>query len=239
MADVYSVPVKWVPDYWYPNNYKTILSAGSSFILNYYNSIKITVINVTGGILVSALSGYAFARLRFKGKNVIFLLYLATMMVPTQVTIIPKFVLFNTLGLLNTHLSIIIPGLLNISSTFMMRQAYLGVPAALSESAKIDGAGELRVWWQIITPLIKPTIAALVILMFLSNWNSYEEPMIFLSSPKLFTIPIGLNSFRDENVSRDNLIMAATVSSVLPIFIIFLIGQKQFTKGLIVGAIKG
>lgn len=237
--DVFSIPIQWIPEYWYPQNFISVWTGRYYFLSSYFNSIKVSSINVIGAIFTSACAGYAFARIRFKGRDTIFLLYLATMMIPPQVTIIPRFILFNWLGILNSHYSLILPGIFTVFGTFLMRQAYLQVPNELSESAYMDGAGEIRIWWQIITPLIKPTITALALLVFIGNWNNYEEPLIFLTGRKLFTIPVALSAFTDENISDYNLIMAASVSALLPVIIVFIIGQKYFIKGLIAGAVKG
>lgn len=237
--DIFSIPIKWIPDYWYPNNFISVWTGKYYFLSSYLNSVKISSVNVVGAIFTSALAGYAFARIKFKGRDMIFLLYLATMMIPPQVTIIPRFILFNWFGMLNSHSSLILPGIFTVFGTFLMRQAYTQIPNELSESAYLDGAGEIRIWWQIITPLIKPTITALGLLVFMGNWNNYEEPLIFLTNRNLFTIPVALSTFTDENISDYNLIMAASVSALLPVIIIFIIGQKYFVKGLTAGAVKG
>lgn len=237
--DVLAVPIQWIPGYWYPLNFVKVWSGTYNIAQNYFNSIKITSINVIGAVLTSALAGYSFAKINFKGRNLVFLLYLSTMMIPNQVTMIPKFILFHEMHILNTHYSLILPGLFTIFGTFLMRQAYTQVPSSLSESAYIDGAGEIRIWWQVVTPLVKPSLAALMLLVFMWNWNAYEEPLIFLSSEKLFTIPVGLNKFIDENISAYNLIMAASVSALIPVFGIFIAGQKYFVQGLTAGAVKG
>lgn len=237
--DVLKVPIEWIPHYWYPQNFIEVWTGKYNIALNYFNSLKVTSINVVGAVTTSCLAGYAFAKIKFRGQGILFLLYLSTMMIPNQVTIIPKFILFDKLGLLNSHAAIILPGLFTIFGTFLMRQAYTQVPPSLSESAHIDGAGEFRIWWQVVTPLVKPSMAALMLLVFMWNWNAYEEPLIFLTNRKLFTIPVGLNSFIDENIAQYNLIMAASVSALLPVFIIFVIGQKYFVQGLTAGAVKG
>lgn len=237
--DVLKVPIVWIPEYWYPQNFIEVWTGKYSIVSNYLNSLKVTSISVIGAITTSCMAGYAFSRIRFRGQKIVFLLYLSTMMIPNQVTIIPKFILFDKLGLLNSHAAIILPGLFTIFGTFLMRQAYLQVPFSLSESARIDGAGEFRIWLQVITPLVKPTMAALMLLVFMWSWNAYEEPLIFLTNRKLLTIPVGLNNFIDENIAQYNLIMAASVSALMPLFIVFLIGQRYFVQGLTAGSVKG
>ena len=161
------------------------------------------------------------------------------MMVPSQLTLIPRFVMFSALELTNTHFSIIAPKLIAVSATFMMRQAFLGVPNDLRESAMIDGAGEWRIWGQIMIPSVKPTLAALATVQFLDSWNSYLDPLVFLSDWRLRTLPIALNQFVSEEGAQYNLITAACCLTVIPVFVVFLCGQKFFVKGLTVGAVKG
>ena len=237
--DVFEYPIRWIPKYWYPQNFITVWNPKNNMLLAYANSAKISIIITVGAVLNSALAGYAFARINFRHRNKIFLLYLATMMIPTQVTMIPKFIMFDFLKLLNTHNALILPGLFTALGTFLSRQAYLQVPKELSEAAKMDGANELTIWGRIITPLIKPSLASLALLVFMGNWNNYEEPLIFLTSRKLFTIPLSLNTFMDEHIADYSLVMAASVSALLPVIVVFAIGQKYFVKGLTEGAVKG
>jgi multiple sugar transport system permease protein len=215
--DVFEYPIRWIPKYWYPQNFITVWNPKNNMLLAYANSAKISIIITVGAVLNSALAGYAFARINFRHRNKIFLLYLATMMIPTQVTMIPKFIMFDFLKLLNTHNALILPGLFTALGTFLLRQAYLQVPKELSEAAKMDGANELIIWGRIITPLIKPSLASLALLVFMGNWNNYEEPLIFLTSRKLFTIPLSLNTFMDEHIADYSLVMAASVSALLPV----------------------
>lgn len=237
--DVFEYPIRWIPEYWYPQNFIKVWSPKNHMLLAYANSAKISIIITVGAVFNSALAGYAFARINFRHRNKVFLLYLATMMIPTQVTMIPKFILFDFLKLINSHNALILPGLFTAFGTFLMRQAYLQIPIELSEAAKIDGANELITWGRIITPLIKPSLASLALLVFIGNWNNYEEPLIFLTSRELFTIPLSLNTFMDEHIADYSLVMAASVSALLPLIFVFTIGQKYFIKGLTEGAVKG
>lgn len=242
--DVMTIPIQWIPENATWDNYKDVLHINSKgkdyhFLLAYWNSIKVTVLATFVSVITAMMAGYTFAKLRFPGANVLFIIYLAQMMVPSQLTLIPRFVLFSELEMTNTHLSIIAPKLIAVSATFMMRQAFMGVPNELRESAMIDGAGEWRIWWQIMVPQIKPTIGALATVQFLDSWNSYLDPLIFLSDWRLRTLPIALNQFVSEEGTQYNLVAAACCLTVIPVFIIFLCGQKFFIKGLTVGAVKG
>ena len=243
--DVMKLQIKWIPEYFYPDNYKKVWNIGGvaardyHFGLAYFNSIKIAVINLTGSVITSTLAGYAFAKIKFRGSNVLFLLYLATMMIPSQVTLIPKFVLFNKMGLTGTHLTLILPGLITITGTFLMRQYFMQIPDELRESARVDGANEYVIWARIMVPIAKPSMASLAMVVFLWNWNSYLEPLVFLSDWRLYTIPIALTNFIEESVTEYNLVMAAASSALIPAFLVFVLGQKFLVKGLVAGAVKG
>ena len=162
-SDVMKIPIEWIPKYFYIDNYKRVLSIGTKsstnyhFPLAYFNSIKVAVISTVVAISSATLAGYAFAKLKFKGSNVLFIVYLAQMMVPSQLTLIPRFVMFSELGLTNSHLALIVPNIIAVSATFMMRQSFLGAPDELREAAKIAGAGAYRTFLQIMVPLVKPT----------------------------------------------------------------------------------
>ena len=176
--DVMKLPIDWIPDYWYPQNYMKVWNVGGvaardyHFGLAYFNSLKIAFINLTGSVLTSTLAGYAFAKIKFRGSTGIFFLYLATMMIPSQVTLIPKFILFNEIGISGTHLTLILPGLITVTGTFLMRQYFMQVPDELRESGYVDGASELRIWAQIMVPIAAPGMASLAMVVFLWNWNT-------------------------------------------------------------------
>lgn len=244
--DVMSVPIKWIPETFNLDNFKRVLNLGIyqdttnyHFIRAYGNSIKVSVISTACSVLSASLAGYAFAKLKFRGSKVLFIIYLAQMMVPTQLTLIPRFLFFSQLGLNNSHLSLILPKVVSVTSTFLVRQAYISTPGELREAAKIDGAGEFHIWWKIMTPLIKPTLAAVATVDFLASWNDYLDPLVFLSKWEQRTLPLALNQFIGTEVTQYNLIMAACCLTVIPVFIVFLCGQKFFMKGLTVGAVKG
>ncbi len=242
--DVMAVPMDWIPDYFYPDNYLKVLHINTTgkdyhFFLAYWNSIKIAVTCTFTSMLTASMAGYAFAKIRFRGSNVLFLLYLAQMMIPTQVTLIPRFIFFSQLDLVNTHLPLLLPSLVSITATFLMRQSFISVPNELRESAKLDGAGEFRIYAQIMLPIIKPTIGALATIQFMNTWNDYLDPLVFISNWRLNTLPLALNQFVGEEVTQYNLITAACCLTVIPVMLVFLLGQKFFVKGLMTGAVKG
>jgi len=232
-------PMQFFPDSFNLVNYRHILQPRFGFGQMYINSIKITSINVVGGIFTSALAGYAFARLSFKGRDFIFLLYLSTLIIPPEITIIPRFILFDKIGIIDSHLSLILPGLFSVIGTFMLRQYFLQVPFELSEAACIDGACEYRTFFQIILPLAKPALMSILILNFSWHWNDYQSPLVFLRSRSLMTLPLGLNFFADENSDFKHLVATASVLTSFPMIMVFLAAQKYFIKGLTAGAIKG
>ena len=244
--DVMATPFKLFPSYWYTENYKRVLNLGDyksytnyHFLLSYWNSIKVAVCSTVVAVVSATMAGYAFAKMKFKGKDVIFMIFLSQMMIPSQLTLIPRFVMFKEMGLFNTHWALILPKIVAVSSCFMMRQAFLGAPEELRESAKIDGAGEMRTFMQIMIPLVKPTVAAISTVQFLGSWNAYQDPLIFFSDWKLWTIPLALDQFAGIEVTQYNLSMTACTLATIPVFIVFLSGQKFFMKGLTVGAVKG
>lgn len=244
-ADVMELPIKWIPDYFYPDAYLKVWNIGGAavrdyhFGLAYWNSIKIALINVCGSVLTSTLAGYAFAKIKFRGANAIFLIYLATMMIPSQVTLIPKFVMFSQMNLLGTHWTLILPGLFTVTGTFLMRQFFLQTPNELREAAIIDGASEFKTWYRVMVPVAKPAMASLAMVVFLWNWNNYLDPLVYLTHWTLYTIPVSLTNFIQEQSTDYNLLMAAASSAILPVFVVFLAGQKFFVKGLVSGAVKG
>ncbi len=238
-ADVLEFPVQWIPDYWYPQNYLRIMTISPGVPTLYMNSIIVTVTNVTGALLFSALAAYAFAKLKFFGRDVIFLTIIATLMVPPQSTYVARFIVFTELGLVNTRWALILPGLFAAFGTFLLRQYFMQIPNEIVESGLVDGAGPLQIWARLVMPIARPAIATFVIVVFTHHWNDYETPLIFLRDPQLFTLPLGLVNFADETGIFYHYQMALSAASVLPVFIVFVFAQKQFIQGLASGAVKG
>ncbi|TDF90531.1 carbohydrate ABC transporter permease [Paenibacillus piri] len=237
--DVFHDPMIWIPASMQWNNYKEIWFGSHPFALYYLNSIKVTALSVIGVVVISSATAYGFARFQFKGKNFVFLIFLATMMVPDQVTLIPRFILFNYLGIYNTHWALILPGIFTAIGIFLLRQTYLTIPGDFSEAAKIEGANHFHIWTRIFIPLSKPAMVSLIILSFTWNWNEFVNPLVFLTSKKLFTVPLGLTNFVDDSGTNYPQMMAAAVSSILPVIALFLIGQRWFIQGVASSGIKG
>ena len=238
-TQIFNYPIDWIPKVITLENFKEVWMGSHPFNLYYINSVVVTTLTVIGAVIICSLSAYGFARIEFPGRDFIFLMFLAAMMIPTQVTLIPRFILFNWLNMLDTHWALILPGFFNVFCTFLLRQFYIQIPFELSEAAKIDGAGEFRTWAQIIMPLTKSAMVTMIILVFTWTWNDYENPLIFLTSKKLYTIPLGLNNFIDEYGTRYAPMMAASISSLLPMIIIFIAGQKYFVEGVATSGLKG
>lgn len=237
-ADFFVRPIKWIPDYWYPDNFKYVLSSDNSIFRMYWNSIKITTICVLGAGFTSIMAAYSFSKIKFPGRDFLFLLMISTMMIPSQLTYIPKFSMFSSLGLTNTHTAIILPGLYAITGCFLIKQFFDQIPVEMKEAARIDGASEINICWRIMVPMSKPALATFVITTFTHFWNDYDTPLIFLRNKKLFTVPLGIVSFSDDIGQLYHYTMAFSTLALIPIFIVFVICQKYFIQGLTAGAVK-
>lgn len=238
--DVFVYPIEWIPKQWNAiSNYKEVWFGDYPFWKYYLNSIKVSVITMIISSLVSALAAYGFSKVRFKGSNYVFLIVLATYMVPSQAILIPQFILYRQIGLFDSHLGMILLGSFSVLGTFMLRQFFMGVHQEFIESAKIDGANHFRIFWSIGLPLVKPAVATYAILRFIWTWNDYQTPLIFLRSDHLLTIPLAMQKFTSMSGEFYSLIMAAAVSAILPLLIIFIIGQKSVIEGIALGGVKG
>lgn len=232
MSQIFLIPPKWLPDPITFQNYPNSLTA-MPFGKAYFNSFYITAIVVLLNLLTCSMAAYAFAKIRFYGSNFLFILFLATMMIPKQVTMVPLYLIMDYLGWIDTHLSLIVPhGLFNAFGVFLLRQFIRGIPNELAEAAIIDGANPLRIYRSIILPLIKPALAAFGIFAFMGIWNSFLEPLIYLTTPEKFTVPILLNTFKGLYFTDWSLMMAGTTISVIPVLIVYIFAQKQIIEGV-------
>ncbi len=230
---------RWLPSKLDWGNHKRIWTGSYNFVPYYMNSLKVSLISTAGAVFLSAFAAYGFARVEFKGRNPLFLVYLSMMMIPPQVIFVPKFILFNWMNIYNTHWALILPGMFSIFGVFMLRQFFMGVPREITESAFLDGAGHFKIFFRLILPLAKPALATFAIIDFSWHWNDYENALIFLTSPKLYTIPLGLQNFILENNVDYNGMMAASSAAIVPMIAIFLIGQKYIIQGIASSAVKG
>ncbi len=231
----------WLPENPTLDNYRltfTRIPFGRMMLNSVFVAAYITFLTM----LTSTMAGYAFARLNFPGRDKLFMGYLATMMVPGAVTMIPLFVLVSWMGLRNNYLGVILPAAFSVYGTFMMRQFFMGIPTDLEDAARIDGCSPLRIYWHIILPLSKPAVATLATLTFISAWNSFLWPLLMLDDAKMMTLPVGLSLFQDSTRTMGTdwgALMAAASVVMLPIIIIFVFNQQYFVRGIRMGAIKG
>jgi multiple sugar transport system permease protein len=239
-ADVFVFPIQWLPKRWHAvENYKEVWLGKFPFYLYYWNSIKVSVLTTLISCTVSSLAAYGFSKVQFAAGKWLFLIVLSTYMIPGQATLIPQFILYRSIGLFDSHLGLIIIGSFSVLGTFMLRQFFMGVHQEFIESAKMDGAGHLRIFFSIALPLVKPAVATYAILRFIWTWNDYQNPLIFLRSDKLFTIQLAMQKFTSLSGEFYSLIMAAAVSAILPLLIVFIIGQKSVIEGIALGGVKG
>ncbi|MBC7960876.1 MAG: carbohydrate ABC transporter permease [Vallitaleaceae bacterium] len=241
LGEIYQYPPKLITAHMSLKNfYEVLFNQNPSFLLYFKNTVITTVLAVVGTLLTSSMAGYAFAKMEFKYRDKLFLLYLVTMMVPFQVLMVPQFIQFKFMGLFNTLWVLILPRLFSPLSTFLMRQFFVDIPNEIIEAGRIDGASEAKIFWRLILPLAKPAMATVAILNFVWRWNEYEAPLIFLTDKKLYTLTVGLTNFIDEaGYSLDHLIIAGSTVAMFPILIIFLIGQRYMIEGLTAGSVKG
>jgi len=210
-------------------------------VRSYFNSLLVTGLTVAGLLFTSSLCGFAFAKYDFPGRNVLFLLVLASMMIPFFVTLIPIFYIVKQLGWLNNYAGLILPGVVSAYGIFLMRQFMLDIPDELIDAARIDGASEFRIYWQIVLPLSGPALATLGSFNFISTWNSFLWPLLVVQSRELFTVPLALNSLRTYGMEAQfhHLQMAGTAVSVIPAMIVFIALQRYFVKGIALTGLKG
>ena len=236
--DIFVIPYQW----WNPEpKWRNYIDIWTKIPLAKYalNTVKLTIIVTLLQIITSSFAAYAFAKLQFKGRNVLFLAYIATIAVPWQVYMVPQFIFMRSLGLADTHLAIIILQAFSAFGVFLMRQFYEGIPDSLCEAARIDGMSEYKIYAQIMLPLSKPALSTLTIFTFVNTWNDFLGPLIYLTTDSKKTLQIGIKMFISQYSAEYGLIMAASVLSLIPVLIVFMALQKYFVAGITTGAVKG
>jgi multiple sugar transport system permease protein len=203
------------------------------------NSALVAVVATTLQVGTSAMAAYAFARMKFRGSGTLFILYLGTLMVPFQVTIVPLFIEVKYLHLVNSYPGLIVPSIASAYGTFLLRQAFMSLPAELEEAAFVDGAGHWTVFTRIVLPLVRPSLATFGVLSFIASWNSFLWPLVLISSQKLMTLPVGIANLQGEHLTAWNLVMAGTTISVIPIVVVYLLAQKHIVRGFVLSGVKG
>lgn len=229
---IFVFPPVWWPKVWHWGNYVQAMTA-LPFGRYALNSLLVASLNVIGNVTSCSLVAYGFARFRFPGRRVLFIVMLATMMIPSQVVLVPQFILFHDLGWINTFLPLTVPAFFGSAFyIFLLRQFFMTVPTDVEEAARIDGAGPLRIFFSVIIPLIKPALTAVAIFSFQGAWNDFLSPLIYLDDPNKFTLQLGLAQFQGTFHTEWNLIMAASVVIMLPMIIIFFSAQRYFVQGI-------
>lgn len=236
--DVFSYPVKWIPEKLQWSNYKIIWEK-ISLMTFFKNSVKLTTIITGIQVFTSSFAAYGFAKLKFRGRDVLFLLYICTIAIPWQVYMVPQYILVGKVGLTDSHLGMILMQSFTAMGVFLMRQFYMGIPNELCEAARIDGMTEYEIYIKIMLPLSKGGLATLVISSFVIVWNDFMGPLIYLSSVEKKTLQLGLRMFISQYTAEYNLIMAASIVSLIPVFVIFIALQRFFTEGIASSGIKG
>ena len=229
--DVFTFPIQWIPAEPRWQNYVDIWTK-IPLALFVWNTAKITIAVTILQLLTSSFAAYAFAKLRFPGRDALFLGYIATIAMPWQVYMVPQFLLMRELGLHNTHMALILLQAFTAFGVFLMRQFYQSIPDELCEAARIDGMNEYQIWWRIMLPLSKPALSTLTIFTFVSTWNDFLGPLIYLTKTELKTIQIGLRMFISQYSAEYGLIMAASVVALIPVLVVFLALQRFYVEGI-------
>jgi len=237
-GEIFVYPPVWFPKVPTFAYYKELFER-VRFFIHFKNSIIVAVSVTFLNLFFSSLAGYAFAKFKFPGREKIFGLLLATMMIPAQVTMIPVFMILKSMGLLNTYLGLIIPGASSVFGIFLMRQFMLTIPSDLIDSARVDGCSEFRIYWNIVLPLSKPVLATLAIFTFMASWNEFLWPLIIMTKETMYTLPVALANLNGQHNTEWGLLMAGSVVVILPILILFIFLQKYFIKGIALSGIKG
>ncbi len=237
-AELFTLPPRLIPSPFAPENYGRVAEAFplGRFLLN---SLIVALVSTTLQVFTSAMAAYAFGRFRFRGRDALFILYLATLMVPLQVTIVPLFVEMRFLGFVNSYQGLILPTIASAFGTFLLRQAILSLPRELEEAAFLDGASHWTVFSRIVLPLARPSLAAFGIFAFMASWNGFLWPLIVVSSQDLMTLPLGLSNLQGQYTTEWNLVMAGATVSVIPILVVFALAQRHVIRGVALSGIKG
>jgi multiple sugar transport system permease protein len=235
---IFEYPIQWIPQDVYYGNFHSVWS-DINYPVNFFNSLKLSVIITLTQLVTSSLAAYSFSKLHFPGRDKIFLIYLATMMIPWHAIMIPQFIIIKAFNLYNSHIALIVLHSFSAFGVFLLRQSMLSIPNSLHEAATIDGCGTFRIYWNIILPLTKTGLATLSVLTFNFIWNDYMGPMIYLDSEILKTIQVALASFKEQYSANYGAIMAGTVISIIPVVIVYIMAQKYIVDGIAYAGIKG
>ncbi len=237
-TEVFVLPPRWFPPSVSFKNFEDVFKQ-LPYHLFMFNSLKLAIIVTVGQLITCSMAAYAFARLHFPGRNTLFLLLLASLMIPGQITIVPLFILVRNLGLYNTHTALILPGLVSPFGVFLLRQYFITLPTELEDAARVDGASTFTIYWRIILPLSGPVLTTLAILTFVGMWNSYFFPLIMINSPELQVITVGLTLLRGQyGTGALGQIAAALTMAIVPVLIVFLALQKYIIRSIVSTGLK-
>ena len=236
--EVFGFPIKWIPEVIRWDNYTRVWT-DMPFLTYYLNTVKVAGIVTCVQLLTCSMAAYAFSKMRFPGRDKIFLGYLCTMMIPFQVIMIPQFIVIRTLHLVDTHMALILTAAFSPFGVFLFRQFFLGIPDELSEAARIDGCGHFRIYLRIILPLAKPAAASVTIFTFVDRWNDFLGPLIYINSDRLKTLQLGMRNLQTELNSSYARLMAAAVCATIPTLIVYLLAQDFFVEGIASTGVKG
>ena len=238
-SELFTVPFRWFPKKWTLNNYRAVFTK-IPFFRYLRNTLIIVFFNIIGALVSNSLIAYGFARLRWPGRDKIFLIVIATMILPYQVTLIPVYIMFTKLKWIGTFLPLVVPGFFgNAFYIFLMRQFLVGIPRELTESARIDGANEFVIYLNLIIPISKPVLATVAIMSFMRSWNDFLGPLIFLASDKLYTLSLAASMLRSNLDPNWELLLALGAVMVMPVLVLFFLLQKYFIQGITMSGIKG
>ncbi|PYZ99240.1 ABC transporter permease [Alteribacter lacisalsi] len=232
LAEIYEGGLNFIPQEFTFQNYVAIFTEQALFPRWLFNSVFVAVIGTALNLIFNSMAGYALARISFPGRRTLFITILAVLMIPAQVTMIPNFLILNELGWLNSYQGLIIPGMVNATFIFMMRQFFINFPREVEEAAAIDGLGRFGTFFRIVMPMAKPALAAQAIFVFMAFWNNFMAPLIIMTDASMYTLPVGLNAFQSDYGSYWNYIMAASMVFTLPVLIIYMFFNRFFLKGM-------
>lgn len=238
-ANIFLDPPQWIPDPVRWENYAKVFSV-MPFPVYLLNTVKITLACLVLQVMSCSIVAFGFARMRFPGRNTLFIVLLSTMMLPAQVTMVPVFKIWSTLGFYDTFIPLVLPAAFGSAFfIFLLRQYFMSVPIEMDEAARIDGAGTFQVWWKVLLPQVKPALAAVAIFSFMAHWNDFMGPLIYLSDPGKRTLALALWAFQGQYVTDWHLLMAASTVVMLPLLILFFAAQKYFIQGVVISGVKG
>lgn len=239
LSEIVTGELNFIPHQFTLENYQQLIVREPLFLRWLFNSIVIATSVTLLNLLFNSAAGYALARLRFPGRQLYFFLVLAVLAVPAQVTLIPTFLILKAIGWLNSYQGMIVPGMVNATFIFMMRQFFVNFPRELEEAAALDGLNRFKIFWHIVLPLAKPALAAQTIFIFMGSWNNFLLPVVILFDPEMFTLPLGLNTFKGQYISYWNYIMAASVVFTLPVLGLYTFFNRYFIQGVTFTGSKG